>query len=216
MSVPQSLSTPPTGYKRHGLLIAGGLGLAGVGLAAGMMLRAPAAVPAETVNPPTAAHASAARTGTTARGKTSTSTAGTQRAAESPPLDTQAAALCARCGVVEGVRPVEHKGEGSGLGAVAGGVVGAVVGHQMGGGSGKKAMTVLGALGGGVAGNEIEKHSKTTTVYEVRVRMDDGSLRTFTSATAPAPGAAVTVDDKGFHLGQRDNPGAPRMTRTAG
>jgi outer membrane lipoprotein SlyB len=144
------------------------------------------------------------------------SAASPTRAAEAPPLETQRAALCKSCGVVEGVRAVERKGEGSGVGAVAGGVVGAVVGNQMGGGSGKAAMTVLGAIGGGVAGNEIEKRHKATTVYDVRVRMDDGTLRSFTSATAPTPGAPVTVTDTGFKVVQRPAEGGARVVRTGG
>lgn len=216
MSAPQTLSTHATGARRNAWLIAGGLGLAGVGLAAGLMLRTPAPASADAAVTPTEAHGKAAHTAATARGKVIPSTAGAQRAAESSPLGTQVAALCTHCGVIEGVRTVERKGEGSGVGAVAGGVVGAVVGHQMGGGSGKQAMTVLGALGGGLAGNEIEKRTKTSTGYEVRVRMEDGSLRTFTSPTAPTPGAAVTVDDKGFHVVQGDGSNAPRMTRTTG
>jgi outer membrane lipoprotein SlyB len=88
------------------------------------------------------------------------------------------ATTCADCGVVESVRSITRKGKGTGLGAVAGGVVGAAVGNQMGKGNGRSAMTVLGAVGGGVAGNEIEKRSRSVTVHEVRVRMDDGTLRT--------------------------------------
>lgn len=105
-----------------------------------------------------------------------------------------AAAVCAQCGVVESVQAVKVKGEASGVGAVAGGVLGGVVGNQFGGGNGRTAMTVLGAVGGGVAGHEIEKNVKAKTVYSVRVRMDDGSLRTLQQSQAPAVGARVKVD----------------------
>ena len=105
-----------------------------------------------------------------------------------------AAPVCSSCGVVESVRTVTHKGQAHGVGAVAGGVVGAVVGNQMGKGDGRKAMTVLGALGGGLAGNEIEKRSKTTTAHEVKVRMDDGTTRTFRRSQSMAVGTQVTVD----------------------
>ena len=60
-----------------------------------------------------------------------------------------------------------------------GGVLGGVVGHQAGGGSGKTALTVLGAIGGGLAGHEVEKRVRSETVYDVHVRMEDGSTRTF-------------------------------------
>src|ERR1700682_4124140 len=43
-------------------------------------------------------------------------------------------ASCTTCGVVESIRYVEKKGEGSGVGAIAGGVLGGVLGHQIGSG----------------------------------------------------------------------------------
>lgn len=227
MSSPQTLPTTTPFYARPALLIAGGLGLAGVGLAAGLLLRSPApagddkpasataqnAAPADKTTPAKSTAAKPAAPRSTTAG----TTAGTgTRSAEATPLDTRHVAVCSTCGVVEGVRAVERKGEGSGVGAVAGGVVGAVVGHQMGGGSGKTAMTVLGAIGGGMAGNEIEKRNKATTVYDVRVRMEDGTLRTFTSSTAPTPGAPVTVSDQGFKVVQRPAEGNARVVRTGG
>lgn len=107
---------------------------------------------------------------------------------------TAQAPVCRDCGVVESVRTVTHKGQSSGVGALAGGVLGAAVGNQMGKGNGRTAMTVLGAVGGGVAGNEIEKHQKRTTSHEVTVRMDDGSVRTIEQATAPRTGERVTIE----------------------
>jgi outer membrane lipoprotein SlyB len=120
--------------------------------------------------------------------------AGDGGATNAAPVPTQHIAVCQNCGIVEGVRAVQQKGQGSGLGAVAGGVLGGVIGHQLGGGHGKQAMTVLGAIGGGLAGNEVEKRARATTIYEVRVRMDDGSERTLTQNTPPAPGAHVVVE----------------------
>jgi outer membrane lipoprotein SlyB len=105
-----------------------------------------------------------------------------------------AAPVCANCGTVEAVTPVTRQGKGSGAGAVAGGVVGAVLGHQVGGGDGRTVATILGAVGGGLAGNAIEKNTKKTTVYAVSVRMDDGSTRSFEEASAPAVGAKVKVE----------------------
>jgi outer membrane lipoprotein SlyB len=120
----------------------------------------------------------------------------TTTAAASPaaPEHHAAAPACATCGVVESVTPFKQKGEGSGVGAVAGGVLGGVVGNQVGGGNGRKAMTVLGAIGGGLAGNEIEKRQRSTTLYSVKVRMEDGSLRSVTQQTAPSVGQKVTLD----------------------
>lgn len=94
------------------------------------------------------------------------------------------AATCGNCGTVESVRALQVQGQGTGLGAVGGGVVGGVVGNQFGGGSGRTALTVLGALGGAYAGNEVEKRVRSSTQYEMTVRMEDGSVRTFHSASA--------------------------------
>jgi outer membrane lipoprotein SlyB len=110
------------------------------------------------------------------------------------------ASVCKSCGVVESVRAVTHKGQASGLGAVAGGVLGAAVGNQMGQGNGRAAMTVLGAVGGGVAGNEIEKRSKSETVYEVRVRLDDGTTRTIEQRSAPAAGTRVVIEGNNLRV----------------
>lgn len=97
-----------------------------------------------------------------------------------------APARCADCGVVESTREVTSKGEGSGLGAVGGAVVGGLIGTQIGAGRGKTVATAVGAVGGAVAGNEVEKRVKTTTGYEVSVRMNDGSSRVISQASAPA------------------------------
>jgi len=92
------------------------------------------------------------------------------------------AARCTDCGVVDSVRAIEVKGEGSGVGAVAGGVVGGILGNQVGGGRGRTAMTVVGAGAGAYAGHELEKNMKKNVSYEIRVRMDDNSYRTFHAA----------------------------------
>lgn len=107
--------------------------------------------------------------------------------------------ICANCGTIETVTAVERQGKGSGTGAVAGGVLGAVVGNQIGHGGGRTAATLLGALGGGFAGNAIEKHVKKETVYQVRVHMEDGSTRTVEQANLPAVGTRVTVDNGVLH-----------------
>jgi len=104
------------------------------------------------------------------------------------------AAVCTRCGVVESVAAVQKKGQGTGLGVVAGGVLGGVVGHQVGGGNGKTAMTVLGAIGGGLAGNEVEKRARSETLFDISVRMEDGSTRVFQRAQSMALGTRVVVE----------------------
>lgn len=90
---------------------------------------------------------------------------------------------CTECGVVESVREIETKGEGSGVGAVGGAVVGGVLGHQVGNGRGQDIATVLGAVGGAVAGNEVEKRVKSGKSFEITVRLDDGSSRVIHEAS---------------------------------
>ena len=87
-----------------------------------------------------------------------------------------------------------------GIGTVAGGVVGGLLGNQVGGGNGKTAMTVLGVAGGALAGNAIEKNMKKTTVYQMRVRMHDGSVRTVEQASALAQGSKVIVEGNTLRL----------------
>lgn len=135
------------------------------------------------------------------------------------PLATQPAvvSVCHQCGVVEAVDAVEKKGDASGLGAVAGGVVGGALGNQVGRGSGKTAMTVLGAIGGGFAGNAIEKHAKSETVYRVKVRMEDGTHRTITQAKPVPVGSPVTVDGQTLTLAKPQPASTePRVVRTSG
>ncbi|MGJ7512137.1 glycine zipper 2TM domain-containing protein [Variovorax sp. GT1P44] len=100
---------------------------------------------------------------------------------------------CSVCGKVESVRKVQTAKPTSGVGAVAGGVVGGVLGHQVGSGRGRTLATVAGAGAGAFAGNTVEKKRNTSQVYEVSVRMQDGSMRTVKSTTAPPVGQAVTL-----------------------
>ena len=134
------------------------------------------------------------------------------------PGGTTQAALCTSCGIVESVTAVRQKGEGTGLGAVAGGVLGGVVGHQVGGGKGKTAMTVLGAIGGGLAGNEVEKRARSETLYDVQVRMEDGSVRTFQRAQSMAVGTHVVAEGTTLRVARdagSSNNDAPRTLRTS-
>ncbi len=123
--------------------------------------------------------------------------------------------VCGNCGTVESATPIQREGSGTGLGAVAGGVLGAVVGNQVGGGNGRTVAAVLGALGGGWAGNSIEKKMKKETLYQVRVRMEDGGSRTFEVATPVNAGSHVTVEGGSLRLadGNLASPLPPRQQR---
>jgi len=103
-----------------------------------------------------------------------------------PPKLAQAPAVCHDCGRVLSVQAIQQEAPSSGVGMVAGAVLGGVLGNQVGGGNGRKIATVAGAVGGGYAGNEIEKRSRSTTTYQVRVRMEGGEVRTFPYAQQPA------------------------------
>lgn len=133
-------------------------------------------------------------------------------AVSGPALENTAAAAaakkasCRTCGVVAAVRKVEVRSETSGVGAVAGGVGGAVVGNVLAEDAGRdrrNIATVVGAAAGALAGNEIEKQVKKQTVYRVTVRMDDGTERTVTQASAPAHavGARVRVNGNALERG---------------
>lgn len=111
-----------------------------------------------------------------------------------PAVQAPSTVACANCGIVESVSAVKRNPPTSGTGVVAGGVLGAVVGNQIGKGSGRTLGTILGAIGGGIAGNAVEKQMKKETVYQVRVRMEDGSSRVIEQATAPAIGSRINLD----------------------
>ena len=61
-----------------------------------------------------------------------------------------------------------------------------IIGNQVGSGRGNTAATAIGAVGGAVAGNEIEKRVKSSKSYEVTVRLDDGSSRVISQTSPPA------------------------------
>jgi len=129
------------------------------------------------------------------------------------------AQICSNCGAIESVTPIQRstKPDGPGVGAVAGGVAGAVLGNQVGQGNGRTVATILGAIGGGFAGNAIEKNVRKETVYQVEVRMEDGSRRTVEVAQPPAVGSKVTVDGSSIRSnnGGVYNAPAPVMQRTS-
>ena len=123
-----------------------------------------------------------------------------------------AAPVCASCGHVESVQAVEQAAPATGLGAVAGGMLGGVLGNQVGKGSGRTAATVLGAVGGGYVCHKVEERARSNTVYQMRVRMQDGSVRSFTRAQPVAEGTPVRAEGKGFRVddgaGATDRSGA--------
>ena len=144
--------------------------------------------------------------------KSSQTTSPVKRApAPAPVVVAQAprANVCAACGTVEAVTTVQRQGQVNGvpvgnttigLGTVAGGVIGGLLGNQVGGGNGKTLATVAGVAGGAFAGNAIEKNMKKVTVYDVRVRMDDGSTRNMEISSAVSVGSKVIVEGKNLRM----------------
>ncbi len=101
--------------------------------------------------------------------------------ARAVPLDTPVNApvvtVCARCGVIVSMRDIVTSGEGSGLGVAGGAVIGGLLGRQLGGGRGRDLATLVGAVGGAVAGNAVEKKARVTQSREITVLFDDGATR---------------------------------------
>jgi uncharacterized protein YcfJ len=119
-----------------------------------------------------------------------------------PPRD-----VCHRCGVVESVQKVERTEKAKGIagtpvtpGMAIGGLAGGVLGNQIGSGSGRGAATVLGAAGGAYAGHEIERHNRRYIAYVMRVRMEDGKMRTIEQRTPIARGSHVIVEGQTARL----------------
>lgn len=81
--------------------------------------------------------------------------------------------------VVDSVREVKTEGAPSAVGTVGGAVLGGVLGHQMGKGNGRDVGTVLGAIGGALGGRAIESQVRSVVRYDLTVRFEDGTTRTF-------------------------------------
>jgi len=89
-----------------------------------------------------------------------------------------ARAPCASCGVVEIVRVVEHRRRDP-AGAPERRHADSVLGYRMGGGGGEGFVMLLGAMAGGPPA------ARAWLVYEVDVRLEDGSVRTFRQPGEP-------------------------------
>ncbi|WP_169577628.1 glycine zipper 2TM domain-containing protein [Sinimarinibacterium sp. CAU 1509] len=88
---------------------------------------------------------------------------------------------CADCGTVNSVTAREVAGQPNIAGAVIGAIIGGVAGNQFGKGRGNTAATAGGAVVGGVVGSQVSK-TDSSTVYDIVIRMDNGTLQTQTVA----------------------------------
>ncbi len=95
---------------------------------------------------------------------------------------------CDRCGTVVTTNRKDERGSGT-AGTVVGGVGGAVAGNVLGHST---ASTVLGGVGGAVAGNVIGRKLSSKKIWSVQVKMDRGDTQDVDYASDP-----------GFHQGDR-------------
>lgn len=123
-------------------------------------------------------------------------------AAEPERIVEPAPVVCASCGVVRSISAVTQQGAATGVGAALGAIVGGVAGNQVGGGSGQKIATVAGAIGGAVLGNNIEKNRSTNTYYEVTIDMEGGGQQFITvpDAAGISVGSSVEVQGSNIYL----------------
>jgi outer membrane lipoprotein SlyB len=103
----------------------------------------------------------------------------------SPSPGYQASNISSTYGTIDSIQIVQvaSGGNTSGVGAVTGGVLGGVLGHQIGHGTGNAAATVAGAVGGALLGNSVEQNNaaaNTREMYQINVRMDNGSYQSVT------------------------------------
>jgi len=82
---------------------------------------------------------------------------------------------CGNCGTVVGVEQVRHKDKHLGAGTAIGAIAGGVLGNQIGKGDGKTAATVGGAVAGGAIGHQVEKNNRDgESAWPFSVDMDNG------------------------------------------
>jgi outer membrane lipoprotein SlyB len=89
-----------------------------------------------------------------------------------------------RVGTVESITQEQVQNVNSGVGMIGGALIGGGLGSLIGGGTGQTVATVVGAVGGAYAGNQLAQRS-TTTVWRIGVRYDDGTLATIQQTVAP-------------------------------
>lgn len=107
----------------------------------------------------------------------------------------------ARTGTVESIQQVDRQKYAQGTGAVTGALIGGGLGAIAGQGWGKAAAVTIGAIGGGIVGNELQKN-QVELAWQIGIRYDDGSYGTITQTQPPGLriGDRVRVTDTGFEI----------------
>ena len=82
-----------------------------------------------------------------------------------------------RMATVQAVRQVMIQRDSKGIGVIGGAVVGGIAGSGVGGGRGQDIATVLGAIGGMVAGQAIEEKANQRPGLEITVKYESGETR---------------------------------------
>lgn len=92
-----------------------------------------------------------------------------------------------RQGVIEQITATQiASNQHQGVGAVLGGLAGVGIGSLIGGGTGRDVAMVAGAVGGALAGNEIQKrHAQPIEGQQIFVRMKSGVLVEVTQPVNP-------------------------------
>lgn len=106
-----------------------------------------------------------------------------------------------RSGVIEQISSVQiPTSHHQGVGAVVGGLGGLGIGSLIGAGTGRDVAMVVGAIGGAVAGNEVQKkHDQPIAGQQIIVRLKSGVLVQVTQplGSALAVGRRVYVEGSG-------------------
>jgi outer membrane lipoprotein SlyB len=101
-------------------------------------------------------------------------------------------------GVVQSIsESAESSQTGSVVGAIGGAVLGGWLGSNIGGGAGQTIATAAGSVAGGMAGSAVGGQADVRTVWDVRVRFEDGIDRTVRVYARPTfrPGDRVAVSN---------------------
>jgi outer membrane lipoprotein SlyB len=110
-------------------------------------------------------------------------------------------AMEVRQGVIEQITPMDlQSSQHTGVGAVVGGLAGVGLGSLIGGGTGRDVAMVAGAIGGAIAGNEVQKrYHRPVPGQQIIVRVKSGVLVSLSQPFNPSlrVGQQVYIEGSG-------------------